>query len=1518
MMPAVAAAGALLAIENAARATNGTWTFLNNGTASWSLASNWASGVIADGASGTADFSKLNITQDMTVNLDSSRTIGQLLFGDTTQSNQWTLDNNGDAANVLTLNNGASQPVINITTTNQLTTISAVIAGTNGLSKTGNGRLQLSGSNTFTGQVTLGNANNGDIVVNNNSALGNVNNLVYIDPSSSTVARLQLNAGITVSNPIEIHTARGPLSNGILQTNGNVASATFAGAITIDSPANNGGDLSGPNDTTLTNFLTFSGPITISNLYPAASQTNTNNGGVTIRTGNLIFSGGGSYYRLEIRTGESRLGASNGIATNAYVDLGVNNGNPNTSVNATLDLFGFNQTIVGLSNISNQGSTVTNSANAPSVLTITPGIAVGVPNTPPNLSFTGSVMTDTQGSNPNSLLSVVVNGAPNAVQTFNNNGSSYHGSTTLISGILSVNSLADGGANSAIGASSSDASNLVFSGGTLRYTGTDTSTNRNFTISTGSNAVIDVSSATSTLTLNGAGTGSGGLTKIGAGTLLLSSNQTYTGNTTISGGALVVNGNVPASSNVSIAAAATLAGTGTIGGVITTAPGAIISPGGAGSTGTITVGGLTLGNGGQINFEFDSNNDQITVANSNGLTLNGGNLFLLNTGALSAFASNGTYTLFNINGGFTGSLDNLTISNPVAGKFYNILNNGTLISLTIGDATTVQWTNTSGNDSWTTGGAGGNWNGAAFPNAVGQTASFGSLATGSGSVNLNGNKTVSGLIFNNSAVSSFDIFGSGNLTIDNGSAAGAITVNGGNHAIDVPIVLNGAVAVMTTNGGDSLNINGNISGAFPMTVAGPGTLTLTGTNSFTNLSVSSGTVNVGNNGVGGTLGTGSVTLSNGAVLNFAQTSNYNFGQSITGSGTINQIGSGTTTVGAVNVTQVNVSNGALITSSIAQSGGINVTGGGQLTANGTVSGAGSLNVNSTGVVSLAASNSYTGGTRIDAGTVVLNAAGALPANSALAVNGGTLDLNARNISLSNITDGGSTGGVITNNGAAGTTSTVTFTGNNATYNMYAALNDGANGGKVAFISTINNNNAASLSLIMHASSSYSGGTTITRQSLDAYASNALGTGSVLIQANNASVNATHLGLAGGVTLPNDVVIQQPNPGTGTLAVQYGAISYLLQGPSSGDATLTGHITVQADSFTGGTFAGPNNFPDLLNINGPVTTTAGVNSISVYQGRVGFAGGGSYPQLDIFGTTVAGAPGIAFVTANNGIPTSAIVNLVAGTLDLNGNNQTLAGLIGAAGGATNGSGTFSTLTLHVTTDRSTGGSINGNLNLVKNGPAAQTISAASGASNYQGNTIVQNGALALVGSGAWSPVTNNGNSSAFTDIQGGRVVFDYNNDSDPTGQVNGLLAASYTPTGSFNNTTGAIRSSTGTGTLGLGINDDMNLKLATVAYTVFGDANLDGRVNALDFNALASNFGTGNIWYQGDFNYDNVVNSGDFTVLAQNFNKVAPIPTAGSPLGTVLGTLVPEPTAMGFVVSAVGLIFSRRRRSKKSD
>ncbi|KAA0178600.1 autotransporter outer membrane beta-barrel domain-containing protein, partial [Cupriavidus gilardii] len=119
-----------------------------------------------------------------------------------------------------------------------------------------------------------------------------------------------------------------------------------------------------------------------------------------------------------------------------------------------------------------------------------------------------------------------------------NADNSYTGVTTVNSGTLAVSTLADGGANSSIGASTSDSANVVLAnGGTLAYTGTTTSTDRGFTLGTGGGRV-GVSDAGATLTMGGTVLGDGSLAKTGPGTLVLSGPNTYTGGTQVQQGTL--------------------------------------------------------------------------------------------------------------------------------------------------------------------------------------------------------------------------------------------------------------------------------------------------------------------------------------------------------------------------------------------------------------------------------------------------------------------------------------------------------------------------------------------------------------------------------------------------------------------------------------------------------------------------------------------------------------------------------------------------------------------------------------------------------------------------------------------------------------------------------------------------------------------------------------------------------------------------------------------------------------------
>lgn len=83
----------------------------------------------------------------------------------------------------------------------------------------------------------------------------------------------------------------------------------------------------------------------------------------------------------------------------------------------------------------------------------------------------------------------------------------YTGITTISAGRIEPFTLANGGSNSSIGASSNSAGNLIIDGGTLRYTGSaNTSTDRLFTLTANGGCVFSSSSGSGTVTFSNTGT----------------------------------------------------------------------------------------------------------------------------------------------------------------------------------------------------------------------------------------------------------------------------------------------------------------------------------------------------------------------------------------------------------------------------------------------------------------------------------------------------------------------------------------------------------------------------------------------------------------------------------------------------------------------------------------------------------------------------------------------------------------------------------------------------------------------------------------------------------------------------------------------------------------------------------------------------------------------------------------------------------------------------------------------------
>jgi len=131
-----------------------------------------------------------------------------------------------------------------------------------------------------------------------------------------------------------------------------------------------------------------------------------------------------------------------------------------------------------------------------------------------------------------------------------------------------------------------------------------------------------------------------------------------------------------------------------------------------------------------------------------------------------------------------------------------------------------------------------------------------------------------------------------------------------------------------------------------------------------------------------------------------------------------------------------------------------------------------------------------------------------------------------------------------------------------------------------------------------------------------------------------------------------------------------------------------------------------------------------------------------------------------------------------------------------------------------------------------------------------------------------------------------VNFDHSGRGSPASVIEAQLTSGHNG-GSWNGE--GIMTSAGDATKGLGWVDEGSNKNVKVKFTYYGDSNLSGTVDSIDFTAFLAGYGltSGGVWANGDYNYDDKVNTQDFNHLAGNFGMAA-IPS------TTLGSVVPEP------------------------
>ncbi len=449
--------------------------------------------------------------------------------------------------------------------------VSAVLVGTNALLKSGAGRLTLSGVNTYSGATSV---SGGMLVVTSAGALANTSGIgvtggsldavdynggVLLNVGAAGMASFS-GAGLSVGTiysdgSLNFRAVTGSITVGTLSgsgattfaSNANLSAAFQVGQLVVGGTLN--ADITSGSVTAGVLFGGTVGGGVITTTDAAASSNVTNlNGGTFVLGGSLLvtsgtYSGGGF-------SGTGAL-VKIGSGTTLKIDSPANHTNPTTIAAGTLlvtnsgsfaavqneGAIEFRATAT-LASLSGAGATSFDGATA----------SVGTLN---GNSVTGSAVLSVSSGTHNSG---VIGGSIALVKTGNGaltlgTADSYTGGTTLVAGTLTVNNAGalgsgslriEGGSLATSAGSVMLSSNIAqvwagsfgFSGGTLDMgTGAVTlSGSQSLTISSG--VFIE----------RGAISGAFGLTKLGAGNLVLAGANTFTGGVNVTAGTLTLLG----------------------------------------------------------------------------------------------------------------------------------------------------------------------------------------------------------------------------------------------------------------------------------------------------------------------------------------------------------------------------------------------------------------------------------------------------------------------------------------------------------------------------------------------------------------------------------------------------------------------------------------------------------------------------------------------------------------------------------------------------------------------------------------------------------------------------------------------------------------------------------------------------------------------------------------------------------------------------------------------------------------
>lgn len=497
-------------------------------------------GTIASNGAGTWQLTGTNTrTGGLTVTGGTLRAGSASAFGTTTavavSGGTLDLNNFNLAATSLAGSGGAvalGSGTLTVNPASGNTTFGGSIAGSGGLTKLGAGTQTLTGANTYGGvtrigggtlalDFTAGGAPAGDIL-SAVSVLDMAGGTLAVTGSagqSQTFAGSHITGGsntIKGSGNVAIHL--GPIDwtagliNFVLPTTGNItttAGTSLGGWATVTSG-------------TVTDYAQVDG---VGNIVARTSYATKDNA-ATWLNGDVVSDTAGTANSPYTGTvaGSVQLG---GLKYTAAAPSTVTVGTGNT--------LGVDGTIIVSESVGSNADTITGGQLTGAAAGGTLGI---LQNGSGNFTVASTIVDAAGGT-----TSFTKSGAG---QVTLSGANSYTGATTVSGGRLSINSVANGGVASAIGASGSASSNLVLQGATLGYTGTSASSDRGFTLATNGAVtadIVDVSLAGTNLAFSGvvASPDNAGLTKTGLGTLTLSNPaNTYAGITTIAQGTLAV------------------------------------------------------------------------------------------------------------------------------------------------------------------------------------------------------------------------------------------------------------------------------------------------------------------------------------------------------------------------------------------------------------------------------------------------------------------------------------------------------------------------------------------------------------------------------------------------------------------------------------------------------------------------------------------------------------------------------------------------------------------------------------------------------------------------------------------------------------------------------------------------------------------------------------------------------------------------------------------------------------------